>query len=72
MWSETTRKPSGALGGDLCGSGVIDSPSVSGGVPRGCLWRVSKSATELPHQDKRPGNEVLGVFAKYLTARNKC
>ena len=33
---------------DLCGSGVIDSPSVSVGVPRGYLWRVSETATDLP------------------------
>ena len=37
MRSESTRKPSRALPDDLCDSGIIDSPSVSGGVPRGCL-----------------------------------
>jgi hypothetical protein len=34
---------------DICGSGVIDSPSVPGGVPRGCLWRFTEAATDLPH-----------------------
>jgi hypothetical protein len=47
MWSETIRKPSGALVDDLCGSGVIDSPSVPGGVPRACLWRFVLLTTDL-------------------------
>ena len=49
MWSEITRKPSGTLVDDLCGSGVIDSPispSVSGGVPRGHTPEVLQRATE--------------------------
>jgi hypothetical protein len=47
MRSESSRKPSSALPHDLCDSGIIDSPSVSGGVPRGCLWRFTWLTTEL-------------------------
>ena len=42
-----TRGPFGRRTKSLCDSGVIDSPSVSGGVPRGCLWRFTWLTTEL-------------------------
>ena len=40
-----TRGPFGRRTKSLCDSGIIDSPSVSGGVPRGCLCRVSQLTT---------------------------
>ena len=50
---------------DLCDSGVIDSPSVSGGE---AVFGEFPRAPQSFHRDKRPGNEVLGVPANYCYA----
>jgi hypothetical protein len=49
---------------DLCDSGIIDSPSVSGDVPRGRLWRFTEAATDLPRKCAVNFRDLqdLGVF----------
>ena len=56
---------------DLCDSGVIDSPSVSGGVPRGCLWRFTDCLRRPPqiyHGHVRTIFVTFRTYFKYLAA----
>jgi hypothetical protein len=47
---------------DLCDSGVIDSPWVSGGVPRGCLWRFTEAAADLPRTCADDFHDLSGLL----------
>ena len=61
MCSEITRKPSGALGDDLCGSGVIDSPSLSGAVYREAVFGDLRRPPQIYH------GHVRSIFVTFRT-----